>query len=131
MRNIASLSFEMSIQLLFFPFVSKFVFFLNCFSVCTYFANGVIGRTTQPSRSSSFFFSCPIHFLSSHWYASSSTFFSFGQFVRVPPLIILRMFPSILKGRQLFDKISTEEFGFEKLSRSSAVVFSNTHLLWF
>ena len=70
--------------------------------------------------------------------ASSSTFLSSDSFVWVSPLSILRMIPGIIQGVSTgvypFDEISVAEFNFEKLSRSSEVLFDyfflSSPLVW-
>ena len=60
--------------------------------------------------------------------ALSSTFLFFGPFVEVL-VFIFKMIPSILQGDcpgvYFFDEIPAAEFGFEKLSRSPKVFFTN------
>ena len=67
------------------------------------------------------------HFLDARSYASLLVFLSFGSFVWVLYLSILKMVPSILLGDSPgiypFDEISAAEIGFEKFSRSSETLF--------
>ena len=69
--------------------------------------------------------------------ASSSICLSFGQFVWVPSLSILRMVQNIFQGGSpgvyLFDKIYVAEFGFERFScllRYSFLTFSLISVWW-